>query len=270
MVKKIIYGLFVVLLGYLIYSVAAFSMFNTLFTEKVRESVNTRDHSFILNTMNLTQPNHFDPTPIYQFNNEEEIFNLAVYEYFSPDPRLNNATPQRMIAIVITEFNLDNISTDRVAVDNVLRDLSRLNFHFEGERIVNGETQDNIVSFELNLARFNGYLVYSIISDAALEREHFGHIMIDIEFIDSEGNIIFNSKDDVAFAPINFQELRGEALIEYANARLGYNISQAFDAVGFGMRQQIRIFIYLGIYAIFAVGLGYLLFRKTKTRKFGT
>ncbi|MCL2522354.1 MAG: hypothetical protein FWE36_05800 [Erysipelotrichales bacterium] len=270
MVKKIIYAVFVVLLGYIIYTVAAFSMFNSLFADTVRESVTERDHSFILNTMILTQDNHFDPTPIYRFDNETDTFNLAVYEYFSPDPRLNNPTPQRMLAILITELNLENISTERVVVDGVLRDLSRLNFHFEGERIVNGEVRDNIVSFELNLSRFNGYLVYSIISDAGLAQDHFGNVLTDIEFVDSEGNVIFNSKDDAEFSPIDFQELRGEALIEYPNSLQGFNVNQAFDAVGFGTRQQVRIFIYLGIYALFAVGLGYLLFRKTKTRKFGT
>lgn len=254
MFKKVLYCIFAVLLGILVYMFATISIISGYQMDKIKEAAMTKDVDFFLG---LTS--YYNPTPVYQ-SAQGDPMDIRIYEIYQEASDSTSSDVGYLFLI----FDID----ENIATKADKEDKSKIVFTAIGEDVSAQEKETN-----LYLSSYDSY--NTIIPFPAFGKtEGFNYLFGQY---DDNGELV--KKANVTnITKIEFKDVDGESF---------YTIEQDFDLTALtkekvlsynctGMtEEELKNFnnpksevwkqaLILAIYVLIAVGLGFILFKKPK------
>ena len=254
MFKKVLYCIFAVLLGILVYMFATISIISGYQMDKIKEAAMTKDVDFFLG---LTS--YYNPTPVYQ-SAQGNPMDIRIYEIYQEASDSTSSDVGYLFLI----FDID----ENIATKADKEDKSKIVFTAIGEDVSAQEKETN-----LYLSSYDSY--NTIIPFPAFGKtEGFNYLFGQY---DDNGELV--KKANVTnITKIEFKDVDGETF---------YTIEQDFDLTALtkekvlsynctGMtEEELKNFnnpksevwkqaLILAIYVLIAVGLGFILFKKPK------
>ena len=254
MFKKVLYCIFAVLLGILVYMFATISIISGYQMDKIKEAAMAKDVDFFLG---LTS--YYNPTPVYQ-SAQGDPMDIRIYEIYQEASDSTSSDVGYLFLI----FDID----ENIATKADKEDKSKIVFTAIGEDVSAQEKETN-----LYLSSYDSY--NTIIPFPAFGKtEGFNYLFGQY---DDNGELV--KKANVTnITKIEFKDVDGESF---------YTIEQDFDLTALtkekvlsynctGMtEEELKNFnnpksevwkqaLILAIYVLIAVGLGFILFKKPK------
>lgn len=254
MFKKVLYSIFAVLLGILVYMFATISIISGYQMDKIKEAAKAKDVEFFLK---LTE--YYNPNPVYQ-SAEGDPMDVRIYEIYQ-DATDNNASDVGYLFLI---FDID----ESIATKANKEDKSKIVFTAIGEDVSAQEQEANFY-----LSSYDSY--HTVVPFPAFGKsEGFNYLFGQY---DDKGNLV--KKANVTnVTKIEFKDVEGETF---------YTIEQDFDLTTLtkekvlsyncsGMTEaELKNFnnpksevwkqaLIMAIYVVIAVGLGFILFKKPK------
>ena len=254
MFKKVLYCIFAVLLGILVYMFATISIISGYQMDKIKEAAMAKDVDFFLG---LTS--YYNPTPVYQ-SAQGNPMDIRIYEIYQEASDSTSSDVGYLFLI----FDID----ENIATKADKEDKSKIVFTAIGEDVSAQEKETN-----LYLSSYDSY--NTIIPFPAFGKtEGFNYLFGQY---DDNGELV--KKANVTnITKIEFKDVDGETF---------YTIEQDFDLTALtkekvlsynctGMtEEELKNFnnpksevwkqaLILAIYVLIAVGLGFILFKKPK------
>ena len=254
MFKKVLYCIFAVLLGILVYMFATISIISGYQMDKIKEAAMAKDVDFFLG---LTS--YYNPTPVYQ-SAQGNPMDIRIYEIYQEASDSTSSDVGYLFLI----FDID----ENIATKADKEDKSKIVFTAIGEDVSAQEKETN-----LYLSSYDSY--NTIIPFPAFGKtEGFNYLFGQY---DDNGELV--KKANVTnITKIEFKDVDGESF---------YTIEQDFDLTALtkekvlsynctGMtEEELKNFnnpksevwkqaLILAIYVLIAVGLGFILFKKPK------
>lgn len=254
MFKKVLYCIFAVLLGILVYMFATISIISGYQMDKIKEAAMAKDVDFFLG---LTS--YYNPTPVYQ-SAQGNPMDIRIYEIYQEASDSTSSDVGYLFLI----FDID----ENIATKADKEDKSKIVFTAIGEDVSAQEKETN-----LYLSSYDSY--NTIIPFPAFGKtEGFNYLFGQY---DDNGELV--KKANVTnITKIEFKDVDGESF---------YTIEKDFDLTALtkekvlshnctGMtEEELKNFnnpksevwkqaLILAIYVLIAVGLGFILFKKPK------
>ena len=254
MFKKVLYCIFAVLLGILVYMFATISIISGYQMDKIKEAAMAKDVDFFLG---LTS--YYNPTPVYQ-SAQGNPMDIRIYEIYQEASDSTSSDVGYLFLI----FDID----ENIATKADKEDKSKIVFTAIGEDVSAQEKETN-----LYLSSYDSY--NTIIPFPAFGKtEGFNYLfgqyddngelvkkanvtnITKIEFKDVDGESFYTIEKD-----FDLTALTKEKVLSYNCTGMTEEELKNFNNPKSEVWKQALI---LAIYVLIAVGLGFILFKKPK------
>ena len=254
MFKKVLYCIFAVLLGILVYMFATISIISGYQMDKIKEAAMAKDVDFFLG---LTS--YYNPTPVYQ-SAQGNPMDIRIYEIYQEASDSTSSDVGYLFLI----FDID----ENIATKADKEDKSKIVFTAIGEDVSAQEKETNlylssydsyntIVPFPAfgKTEGFN-YLFGQYDDNGELVKKANVTNITKIEFKDVDGETFYTIEQD-----FDLTALTKEKVLSYNCTGMTEEELKNFNNPKSEVWKQALI---LAIYVLIAVGLGFILFKKPK------